>query len=838
MIKISNCPNCGNNVDLITKNNTTICRDCGYSWVNISNRNLKSSEIKVIMDSLNHYNYTLNQFNDEEASFPFYAIDNDFIESKGSNRNSLIKINPVNEQSLRQGYVGLNKIKKPSKRPIINYDDNIDLSIFQSERVVSDRSNQEYELYNSNSNIRNPYNNYYQNENYERNSNNQSSSRTQNHHIRNQYFTERDDYDSRKPNTNIRQNTYKHANNYSIEDFNSLNEFAEQNPEEFFKEYEITRLNKDGSIEVQQRVLKNKEFSHENNYDNQQDNRSYENNFDNYNQENFFYGQQSNNEYINNDSNYKYSEIKPNYIRPTLSTRVKKERLTEEQKEYKKQLKERIERSSRTKKEDSEYNEDTFQHLLTYEDYQEKVSINLQEARKEQQNRAKRLRTNRYSIGSYINNKRSEEKKHIRSNEYNSKEYILDDNGESIKNYSEKYVNKNIENLEKFNKNYISNNNYNQIKEEINSRKINHNPHFELKTYEKKERKPKNLKPLADSHHPSSLDSFINGNVDIDDNLLNVDVKKNIFGKNTRLSFFENLQINNDGSIKEDSLGLNQGYNEFFNKTSLYPDIKKYSFKQIVEAIKKRFDKDKMSFNLVILIIIFTLLGTFSHFMTKSASEKINKITKEIDIGKDFARPIPTINDSSKAKGSQGVSDALVIEKFILDKNSDSFINASSNEDKKEILVQQSKQSVASDLSLEELKNNKLADSEIKQNTSNTQSTSFLNKTSNYIQQKASKIFNDVNIKVVSSAWKIDDSGKYFEINMDLNNKSSNKSYVIKTIEIIILDISGNIISKREIHPNKTLTMKESSISTVKIPNAPVLSAKSYVKIKDVIKSP
>lgn len=880
MAKILTCPNCGNNKNLVNNNNTTVCSSCGYSWISVSNRDIKSSEIKVVMDSLNHYKYTLNNYNDDENTFPFYAIDNNFIENKGSNRNRLIRINPLDENSVKQNYVGVNRLKKPLKqRPIVRYSDNVDLSMYktQSERVISDRTNQEYEISRAPQNYNktrertqrekiSTERSFKERENQEIRDHNSNSVRNLNH--ANLSF-ENNSLENRSPNfnersnieSNPRENIYqqrpqlseRNPNSFSrdttsitqrekidiekkpslasrINELNALNEYAEKDPERFFREYEVTKVNEDGSVEVQPR---------ENNYEGNTHRdpslftpTSHEKNIEQQEYQDGFQGVNSTSEAY---------ERSNDYIRPELSTpRIKKERLSAEQKEYKAQLKEREERLHREKKlreqKVREQGEQTPLEIpLTYEQYQEKRTQNSLEVKEQQKTRRNRIKMKDYlpkiSSGKYQRG----EKKYARKNKNYNPENELELN-KSTKDYREKYLDKEIFINDNFGRETLVNHNISKkLRSEIDSTVEKSSTPVETKVYEKKLRdfKYKTEAQPSNAYNPSKLDEMINATGEIEESIINMTPPRNLFGKNPRLSFFENLKVNNDGTIKEDPLGLNQDYNEFFNKNDLALGNKKYNLKEIISEIKKRINKDKMSFNLVILIIIFGFFGMLSHFITQSnANKNDNKMVTEIDIGKDFINQIPIIDDSP-AKGAKGNSDALVISKAKQDSENDTIINTTSTEDSQEILMQ-GKKNVASDLSLEELKNNKLADLN-KTKTSQTQNnTSFISKTMMYLQQKTTQIFSDVTVVVTSSKWQVNSSGKYFEINLNINNKSTSRSYIVKTLEITLLDVSGNVIGTREIYPNKTLRIKETASSSIRIPKSPDLSASAYVKIIDI----
>lgn len=870
MAKILTCPNCGNNKNLESNNNTTICSSCGYSWISVSNRNIKSSEIKVVMDSINHYKYTLDQSSNNENTFPFYAIDNNFIEAKGSNRNRLIKVNPIDEQSARESYVGINKFKKTHKHPVIRYGENVDLSMYQDrptptprnpQRIVSDRTNQEYEL----SRINNESNDNRKNHNNERNSNNErdynqriprehsynninndnqsaeNQSILENRMQFNNYnkinnrennLQERPQLSQRNPNSFSRDTEYinqreevtkREPNNEQIKkpslkdrinELSALNEYAEKDPERFFREFEVTKVHEDGSVEIQPRgdIISRENIFREPSF------------------------QQNNKENIE-DKNVQYSTVQDipvnsdsfeennDCVRPeTTSIRVRKERLSEEQKEQKAHKEHKI--REQVEQEHSP---------LTYEQYQEKRTQNVLEAQEQQKVRSERIKNKEYTPKATTTKYQRGEKKYYRKNENYSAENGLEQNRPK-KYYREKYLNKDDFISDNLNMDTLINHNMSKkFRTDIDNLTKKSSPPSIMKVYEKKERNVKSKiesKPLSD-YNPEMLDAMINSSTEIDEGTLNGNLTKNLFVKNPRLSFFENLKVNSDGTLKEDPIGLNQDYNEFFNKNHLAIDEKKYKLKEIIDEIKKRINQDKMSFNLVILIIIFGFFGMLSDFITTSNKEKDNKIASELDIRKDLVKQIPTIDDTSKAKGALGSSDVLVISKGAITPDGKNFINTTSQQDKHDILIQ-SKKSVASDLSLEELKNNKLADLDANQTYSNKNTTSFMNKTMMYFRQKTNNLFSDVNVVIVSNKWKIDSSGKYFEINVNINNKSTNRSYVIKALEITILDVSGNIISTREIYPNKTLRIKETTSSSIRIPKAPDLSASAYVKILEI----
>ncbi|MCL2567504.1 MAG: hypothetical protein FWE18_05375 [Alphaproteobacteria bacterium] len=892
MAKILSCPNCGNNKNLNTNDKITICSKCGYSWVSVSNSNIKSSEIKVVMDSINHYKYTLNNYTGEDNTFPFYAIDNHFIESKNSNKNRLLKVHHVDEDFVNQGYVGINKFKPNSKHPRIHYDDNVDMSVYRNspQRVVSDRSNQEYEIHRDSQNrehgsVREHNSQHREHIDKERSHqhnrsevqdsdyrDNQLNRSTASHQPRGNVFKERDreDFSNQRITNQHRENR---DNNY-------LNNYAERNPEAFFREYEIVKVNNDDSIEVQPRMNqsfekntrhnlleKENHFTEKDGYNQREEHTSLaeHNNFikDSHREKgvkNFNYEERDSlaniipNPFKTYDSLNTFDERTYNanqdFIQPynpneeTILDRQnnfpqensrmpKKERDSQLRTRDKKEIKD-IEEADFLTRDENPY--------LTYEEYQEQRTKNFIELKEQQKARRERLKTKDYAPKRLLKKyQRSEEKKYSRKNsdlqdggsQNQFEESFEEDNAI---NYRERYSNMDKSpigsffNKEKFSREFLENNVVSKkLKEESFDKKDHISAVEEYEYfYNKKENTAHSQMPAKPQHY-SNIDEIIDSQK-FDENLLHNNIQHGVFGKNPRLSFFENLKINSDGTIKEDPLGLNQNYNEFFKNNEFPQGKKKFTLKQIIEELKKRINKDKMSFNLVVIIIIFGFFGILSQMFTHSVNDI--KDEKEIKTEQDFVNQIPTIDSSPKFKAAAGESDSLVLNKNLsgADSNGTS-IKATEDKDRQEILSQ-SKKSVASGLSLEELKEKQLLNNENKIADAK-QPTSTFDKTLRYMGNKLEQFFNDVSPKVVSSKWTTDGANKYFEINVDLSNKVANKSYKVKTLEITILDISGNVIATREIHPDIIVRVKETINSTIRIPKAPPLAAKAYVKIKD-----
>ncbi|MDR2008542.1 MAG: hypothetical protein LBQ34_06185 [Alphaproteobacteria bacterium] len=807
MAKILSCPNCGNNKNLNTNEKITTCSKCGYSWVNVSNSNIKSSEIKVVMDSINHYKYTLNNYNDEENTFPFYAIDNTFIESKNSNKNRLLKVHHVDEDFIQQGYVGINKFKPNSKRPRISYDDNVDMSVYKnpSERVVSDRSNQEYEVYRA------P------------------------HQDRIHGNIEREHNASRSHNSPHREH-------------NSLNEYAEKNPEGFFRDFEVVKVHNDGSIDVKPRQ-RNTDNNERNTY-NQRDvadireHRDFERNntFEPQLREpqprgipNPFKSQSTEDRVYNENQDF-IEPVNPyegvDFVNSENHFDTQEPRHREPR-----QPKERVARVRNREEADVFEAETPESSQLTYAEYQEQRAKKLSEAKEHQAQRRERLKTKEYAARrSDKKYQKSADKKYTRKKEQavnipSQEEEFFVAAGE--KNYRDKYINENTVNKEKISRESLEQNIISKkFKEETSNKKERASAEEEYEyLYNKKATEPANKpSPLSQPKPYSNIDEVINSQ-NFDENLLHSkNVPQGMFGKNPRLSFFENLKINSDGTIKEDPLGLNQNYNEFFKNNEDTQEKKKFTFKQIIDELKKHINKDKMSFNIVVIIIIFGFIGFISQMYSHRADTA--KDDKELKMEQDFVNQIPTIDGNPKFNAATGTSDNLVINKGINGAvNDGTSITATEEHDSQEILSE-SKKNVSSNLSLEELKKDKLLKDESGEKTASPSASTF-DKTLRYMGSKLEQFFGDVSSRVVSSKWTTVGNNKYFEVSVDLSNKVANKSYKVKTLEITILDISGNVIATREIHPDVIVRVKETINSTIRIPKAPPLAAKAYVKIKD-----
>ncbi|MDR0484632.1 MAG: hypothetical protein LBH40_05090 [Alphaproteobacteria bacterium] len=827
MAKILSCPNCSNNKNLNTNDRITTCSRCGYSWVSVSNSNIKSSEIKVVMDSINHYKYTLDNYNGENNTFPFYAIDNHFIENKNSNKNRLLKIHHVDEDFINQAYVGVNKLKV-SKRPRISYDDSVDLSMYKNptERVISDRTNQEYEIARADKIIR----------------------------------------DHHQPQN--REHTFKERDK-------SLSEYAEKNPEDFFKEYEVVKINKDGSVEVQPRDT-NHSFAereaynqreHADNIRNQVEPRTIERGF-NYEKpvermreipNPFKIYNRPEEDYIEERD---FHENQPSFAnRNNLNLQPFENRDSQGGSFYEKSVAENVEsnfqnegfnsfnqqesqhaprlreKSNPRLRERNSYKEEALDVVskseephFTYEEYQEKRAKNFSEAKEQQQARRTRLQTKSYAPKKLFKKyQKSEDKKYNRLADIkaSAESTEVDTHEKSFNNLRDK---------EKFTRESLANNAVSKkLREEISNKKDKPFVENEYEyTYNRKSsdrETPPYEKQGQQARGFSNVDDVINTSQHFDENLLeNRSVRGNIFGKNSSLSFFENLKINSDGTIKEDPLGLNQDYNEFFNNNENIQREKRFTFKQIINEIKKRINKDKLSFNLVVLIIVFGLFGMLSHIFT-SDPNRLDE--KEIRMDKEQVNQIPTIDANPRFKAARGESENLVLNPSLNGATqTGETVNNTTEEKSSQEILSEGKKNVASDLSLEELKQDKLLNNkDTEQNTA--KSSSAFDKTLRYMGQKFNQFFSDINASVVSSKWTTVGSNKYFEINLDVSNKVANTSYKVKTIEIVLLDISGNVIGTREIYPDIVVRVKETINSTIRIPKAPPLTARAYVKIKE-----
>ena len=88
------CPKC-RHIQLRVYNNKNsnliTCTKCNYTWISLQHNKLREDGISVIMDSINHYNYTMQKANDPKFNFPFYALNNQFIKKNTNVKNEIPK---------------------------------------------------------------------------------------------------------------------------------------------------------------------------------------------------------------------------------------------------------------------------------------------------------------------------------------------------------------------------------------------------------------------------------------------------------------------------------------------------------------------------------------------------------------------------------------------------------------------------------------------------------------------------------------------------------------------------------------------------------------------------
>ncbi len=105
------CPKCrqiqlkiynAKNSNLIT------CSKCNYSWISLQQNKLKEDGISVIMDSVNHYNYTIKKSSDPKFDFPFYVLNNQFIKKNPDVQNQPSKAHNTNLNSFYNSNINKN----------------------------------------------------------------------------------------------------------------------------------------------------------------------------------------------------------------------------------------------------------------------------------------------------------------------------------------------------------------------------------------------------------------------------------------------------------------------------------------------------------------------------------------------------------------------------------------------------------------------------------------------------------------------------------------------------------------------------------------------------------
>jgi DNA-directed RNA polymerase subunit RPC12/RpoP len=98
------CPNCKSQIIALKLSvSLSQCPDCGHRWVSVASNKMQENDIKVVMDSMNHYSYTMNKSKNPNFSFPFYVLNNNFVKNKETekDRNRVFNKNKTNSSIVK-----------------------------------------------------------------------------------------------------------------------------------------------------------------------------------------------------------------------------------------------------------------------------------------------------------------------------------------------------------------------------------------------------------------------------------------------------------------------------------------------------------------------------------------------------------------------------------------------------------------------------------------------------------------------------------------------------------------------------------------------------------------
>ncbi len=825
-----NCPNCKHRQKNASSNGTLVyCDVCGYSWVSISNSNIKAAGIKVIMDSANHYNYTIDSAQ-REGMFPFYAMNNNFIENSDTR-------NVKNQNTTK-----LDILKNVSKR---SHTTSAKLTNFDYQRIPLQSTNRSY------SGQTNYHRDYELNE--DKSGKLPYESRTGITGKESGAFSAHNDYKKENKDT-ISTHSMPRRDREDLVNTRSSSESFDRREKGFHerenkdaREYSFDSTSRDEKKINEEIVAKHNEpiiksFSRDSELKKQETLRERLDKLSTseYLSEGYDFIKNEEIAQIHEDGSITRTSDK----KTTDSIKEKKDRLSDEQKTYKRELAERVNRVGKKdlltvdkykKIKDARLAQKVYNSKL--EDFSSDFSADNKDALL---NSSKAMHS-KPDEGKKTNNTELKEEKRgkIKKSRYETpyKERLKQRLEEKQKSTSNKlFNNKSVEN-------YSQDRDISDIDHKTLPKDFFYDTTHTSAPIETPQDR-QNTKNQSYSHtqayenyedfNKSSLAMAVEDLAKYDYNYREKTISR------TPKSFKKLYERFKGPFSKSDPLGLNQSDAEFFKKTENSRNWLKFSFSQLIHELRGRIDIDKFSFRLVVLIFILGALMLAPRIFDPSKSQDASSTEKKnIDIGKALVNIIPTIDDTSAiTKAASGTSDALVIKKIkpTNDKELPEF-NAVANEDKKEILNVTTKKETTTNLSVEDLKRleidkNNLT-SPISINIDLPSKTAYLEKKRLQLKQVTDNWFSDVKLQVIKSAWSVGNN-KYFEIKINLENSSKKQDYLLNTLEIIILDISGNVIGTREIHPNKFLRKQERSTSIIRLPNVPILGSGARVFLKKI----
>lgn len=143
MVKRVVCPNCSYVQELNSEDNDSlrVCPSCRHQWLSMQNSTYQNRKnIKVIMKTANHYKYTLSKYKDKNAIYPFFVMDNNYVEFTTPR-----KVRQFRQSDListkNKPHINLSQELKEQISPQENEDNNVINTLSLSEELPTNKPN-------------------------------------------------------------------------------------------------------------------------------------------------------------------------------------------------------------------------------------------------------------------------------------------------------------------------------------------------------------------------------------------------------------------------------------------------------------------------------------------------------------------------------------------------------------------------------------------------------------------------------------------------------------------------------------------------------------------------
>lgn len=756
MAKIITCPNCGyqqRKYTTLVEEALITCVKCNFKWVNIKSSEKKSPEVKIIMESENHYNYTIKNFTRGEKTFPVYALDSNFVEPLDGSRKS----SPLT-----------NKLPLPE----------------------ADLSSHLLPLYNKNNigstNTRNP--------NYQKNYNYYNSAKLYNQGSQSNYSNH---YDEAKPYVTPTQNRYKISpqaqalqNDITLRT-STTNPYTPKpttyNSGSTYQGYadvsKYTNIEKPTEKPSNIPLAQGNSFKHEQKIENTSTNLEANNNVTSSQMKDHETTGNLSVKYknVNVSDNVNNEEFKRRDIYPSTNETKRKEVSQQHPVASQAKLKEftyKKDKLNKIKQEIEEYNKNAEQKIQDKPNTEKVLQPNKNQEYLRELDKV--LYESQEKYNPFNNNKGSklEVKKPKKSQE-------KDINPAKINVLNNRKTRAKIYETEEFS-------NYKKMQKDL------------VDNYQKQKRGQLKMAASALSELEHTLYNYASTDLD-----LSIAKEKKYKRKKIKL-------LRDDVTYGELFTHIKNKYFDFSNLKNI--------FRLSIYAC------------LIVVIIVGFNFNTFFDIDQSPPTLKVpNKAVSAIPTIDDG-----TINKAIRPLKAEGDLPSVLSDSQLSSEAKLEDMNVEKEEDKSKEILSLNKDDLLNkaQFGFEQEINPNPSTIKSEENSSGLGKhfSKYTNPASFAVKRLSFNILNDINISSASIKWLESLGEKTLQTSVIITNKSRDKSYTIYSLELIFTDGNGNILNRKLITPNKTLSSLESIKLNIKSSDASIVTRNVYVFVKNYSK--